>query len=81
MITKKDLEKAGIVYLGNNFHPDKFFIPQVGEIHLYEPYKWEDIFEKIYYVGHKNGAIYGEHKKIDEIKRVLQIEDCQSSAT
>ena len=76
-MTKEDLEKMGVVYVGSKLYPNKFFIPQVGEVNLYEPYRWEDVFQKIYDSGYENGTRYGEAKKIGEIKRVLQIEDGQ----
>lgn len=77
MITKQDLEKMGIIHLESKLYPNKFFVPHVGEVNLYEPYKWEDIFQKIYDSGLESGTRYGEAKKISEIKRVLNIEDCQ----
>lgn len=76
-LTKEDLEKMGIIHLESKLYPNKFFIPQVGEVNLYEPYRWEDIFQKIYDSGHESGTRYGEAKKISEIKRVLNIEDGQ----
>lgn len=76
-MTKGDLEKMGVVYVGSKLYPNKFFIPHVGEVNLYKPYRWEEVFQKIYYSGYENGTRYGEARKIDEIKRVLQIEDGQ----
>jgi hypothetical protein len=76
-MTKEDLEKMGVVYLGTKLYPSKFFIPHVGEVNLHEPYRWEDVFQKIYDSGYENGTQYGESKKINEIKRVLQIENRQ----
>jgi len=73
-MTKENLEKMGVVYVGTSRHQNRFFIPQVGEVNLYEPYRWEDVFEKVYASGYENGTRYGEAKKIDEIKRVLQIQ-------
>lgn len=72
-MTKDDLENAGLIYEGNTAFPNRFFIPHVGEINLYEPYNWGDIFEIIYNAGFKNGTSYGEEKKIEEIKNILNI--------
>jgi hypothetical protein len=74
-MTKENLEKMGIVYMGSKLYPNKFFVPQVGEVNLYEPYRWEDIFQMIYESGYENGTKYGELKKIEEIKKVLNIEE------
>jgi hypothetical protein len=77
MMTKEDLEKMGIIHLERKLYPNKFFVPQIGEVNLHEPYRWEDIFQKIYDGGYENGTRNGEAKKISEIKRVLNIEDGQ----
>jgi hypothetical protein len=70
-MTKEDLEKMGIIYLGSKLYPNMFFIPHVGEVNLYEPYRWEDIYQKIYDIGYVNGTRYGEAKKIGEKKEFL----------
>jgi hypothetical protein len=72
-MTKEDLEKMGVVYVGSKLHPNLFFIPQVGEVNLYQPYSWEDVFQEIYRSGYANGTEYGKAMKIGEIKRVLEI--------
>ena len=40
-MTKEDLQKMGIIHLESKLYPNKFFVPQVGEVNLYEPYRWE----------------------------------------
>jgi hypothetical protein len=34
MTTKDDLERMDIIHMGSKIYPHKFFIPQVGEVHL-----------------------------------------------
>lgn len=80
-MTKEDLQKMGIIHLESKLYPNKFFVPQVGDVNLYEPYRWEDIFQMIYDSGYKSGTKYGEAKKISEIKRVLNIEDGEQPCT
>ena len=67
----------GIYYLESRLYPNRFYISQVGEANLYEPYKWEDVFKIIYDSGYEKGTEAGEKKKIEEIKRVLQIGDSE----
>jgi hypothetical protein len=76
-ITKQDLEKMGIIHLGSKAYPTKFYVPVLGEATLSEPYRWEDIFQKIYDGGYEAGIKCGEEKKIGEIRRALNIEDGQ----
>lgn len=75
-MTKKDLEKHGIDYIGSKIHPDRFFIQTLGcSVTLDKPYNWDSILRQVYFIGNENGIAFGEAKKIKEIKRVLQIED------
>jgi hypothetical protein len=72
-MTKDDLEKMGVVYVGSKFNPNRFFIPHVGEVTLYEPYRYEDVLQKVYDSGYENGVRDGMFRKICEIKSVLGI--------
>lgn len=72
-ITKKDLEKMGVIHMNSKIHPNKFFIPQAGEVNLYEPYRFEDVLQKVYDKGFQNGINHGANAKINEIKMVLNI--------
>lgn len=74
-MTKQDLEKIGIIYLGTKLFPNRFYVPVIGEVNLYEPYNLEDIFQKVFDAGYECGTRFGEAKKTSEIKRVLNIED------
>lgn len=73
-MTREDLANIGVVYRDNKIHPNKFYIPHVGDVNLYEPYRYEDILQRIYNSGYHNGTYEGERRKLDEIKRVLRIE-------
>lgn len=74
MITKEDLEKVGIIYVGTKIYPHRFFIPQIGEHNLSYPYKIEDVYKKIYEAGYDDGINRGEENKTNEIKKVLNIQ-------
>lgn len=56
-MTKEDLQKMGIIHLESKLYPNKFFVPQVGEVNLYEPYRWEDIFQTICSTKHKSKIV------------------------
>lgn len=77
MLTKEDLEKMGIIHLGMKIYPNRFFVPQVGEVDLYPPYRWEDIFDKVYDRGYAAGVREGERRKSREIKKALGIDDSE----
>jgi hypothetical protein len=66
-MTRKDLEKMGIYHLGYTVYPNKFFVPLVGEVNLYEPYNYEYIFTTIYESGFYHGEENGKTKTINEI--------------
>ena len=73
-MTTTQLEKIGIISLYTKGHPHLFFVPQIGEVNLYPPYRMEDIFEKIYEEGVEHGVERGKNQKISEIKKVLNID-------
>lgn len=72
-LTVEDLDKLGIYNLGYKLHPRRFFVPHVGEVDLHEPYRIEDIFEKIHNSGERDGIKRGMEQKINEIKNCLNI--------
>ena len=69
-----DLEKLDVVHMQNKLHPNKFHIPYVGEVNLFEPYKISEVFQHIYDEGHKVGVHDGEEKKIKEFKNLFNID-------
>ena len=70
-MTKKDLEKLGILNKGKN----KFFVPYLGEVELHEPYQITEIFKLMYEKGKINGIEIGKKMKISELKSILEIKD------
>lgn len=74
-MTKKDLEKFGVHYVGSKVYPNRFFVPQIGEINLYEPYSFEYILKEVYDKAYEHGTLYGEAKKAAEVRKVLNIEE------
>jgi hypothetical protein len=74
-MTKKDLEKLNINYMGSKIYPKRFSVPYVGETNLYEPYSIMDIYQKIYERGKEDGIKIGESNKAKEIKSALGIDD------
>lgn len=74
-MTKEDLDKLGVVFIGTKLHPNKFFIPLAGEVLLSEPYRMDVIFECIYNSGYNAGLEQGAENKIKEFKRFLNIND------
>lgn len=74
-MTKKDLEKAGIVHLGSKIYPNRFYVPVLGEMDVSENYNWDDIYQKVYNKCFLDGTRYGEAKKATEIKDALGIKN------
>ena len=59
-MTKKDLEKLGILNKGKN----KFFFFFLGEVELHEPYQITEIFKLMYEKGKIDGIEIGKKMKI-----------------
>ena len=70
-MTKKDLEKLGILNKGKN----KFFVPYLGEVELHPPYQIIEILKLMYEKGKMDGVEIGKQMKISELKSILEIKD------
>lgn len=70
----EDLEKFGIIYIGDKIYPYKYDVPHIGEMNIKPNESSKDIINKIWLHGYKNGITAGENSKISEIKNILNIE-------
>jgi hypothetical protein len=74
-LTKEQLELMGIHSLENKLYPKKHFVPCLGDIDIHESTEVKDILEMIWKSGNEYGQKQGMNMKIQEIKKVLEIED------
>lgn len=77
-LTKDDLEKLGIYNLGLKFHPNRYFIPYLGECDLHLPCSFDSICQRIYNSGRDDGIVVGKIQKANEIKKALSIDTEES---
>lgn len=77
-MTIQQLEKMGIVYLNTKLHPNRFFVPSLGNIDIdfrrSTKEVMTEIFSKIYEAGRSHAIEYGKQLKINEIKSILDID-------
>ena len=73
-MTIEQLEKIGIISVGDRAYPDRFYIEGIGDFTIKKPYSMKAIFQMIWEDGNRAGVITGKDQKIMEIKKVLQID-------
>jgi hypothetical protein len=73
--TKEQLEFLGIYSIESKIYPNRYFVPCLGEVDLYDSTSVEDIFKMIWKAGYEFGEEVGKNKKISELKKVLKIEE------
>lgn len=73
-ITQSQMDAIGMYHLGYKVRPHRYFVQFVGEVDLYESTTLEDVFRLVYEAGIEDGKKQGKQIKIEEIKKVLDIE-------
>lgn len=74
-LTKEQLELMGIYSIESKLYPKRHFVPCLGEVDLYESTDVKDIFEMIWKAGNEYGQKQGMKMKVQELKKVLEIDD------
>jgi hypothetical protein len=74
-LTKEQLELMGIFSIESKIYPKRHFVPCLGEVDLYESTDVKDIFEMLWKAGNEFGQKQGMKMKVQELKKVLEIED------
>lgn len=74
-LTKEQLELMGIYSIESKLYPKRHFVPCLGEVDLYDSTEVKDIFEMLWKAGNEYGQKQGMKIKVQEFKKVLEIED------
>lgn len=74
-LTKEQLELLGIHSINSKRHPKRYFVPFLDVVDLDENTDVGDIFKMVFEAGNEHGQKQGMKMKIQELKKVLEIED------
>ena len=74
-LSKKELEKLGVIYLEQRAYPNLFFVPQAGEVNLYPPYTIYQVYERIWEAGVEAGERRGSEERARQIRSALGISE------
>ena len=75
VLTKEQMDLLGIYSIESKIYPNRYFVPCVGEVDLYDSTRVEDIFKMVWMAGHDYGISVGQSMKISELKKVLNIDE------
>ena len=69
------MELMGIYSIESKLYPKRHTVPFIGEVDLHESTDAKDILLMLWEAGNKIGREQGMKMKIQELKKVLEIED------
>ncbi len=73
-MTIEELQELDVFYCGTSIKPRQFFIARVGEVTIPETAGIRYLYDLIYEAGFDDGVKRGEKNKIDQFRKLLNIE-------